>query len=174
MPRRVSTAEMYAINPMPEEAGWRVALVRRGKAVHGSFTVMRYGSLQAALAAAQAWRDEQALKSQAYTKTEISQLTRAHNTSGRAGVYLMHQRREREGGRMVTYSFWQARTPDGVKPARTVSFSILKFGEAEAYARAVAARAGFEQELQGYHLNQVPRHLHPPAKTPASPGQASV
>ncbi|WP_325655779.1 hypothetical protein [Ideonella sp.] len=157
------TDAMYAINSMDRDAGWSVSLVRRGKLLQRCFTLFRYGSGDAALAAAQAWRDEQALQSQAYTKAEISQLKRAHNTSGRAGVYLMHQRRVREDGRVATYSFWLARTPDGVKPARSASFSILKFGEAEAYARAVAARAGFERELQGYHLGQVPRHLHPVA-----------
>jgi len=45
------------------------------------------------------------------------------------------------------YRFWQAQTPDGVKPFKSKSFSLLKYGDMHAYALAVAARKKFEAAL---------------------------
>lgn len=154
--------EMYGIRPLTGESpGWRVTLVRRGEEYLRCFSAARYGSMDSALVAAKAWRDRVAHEARPLTKAEYSQLVRSNNSSGYPGVYLKRQRRRNAAGQEVEYLFWQAQTPDGVKPARSKSFSVSRFGFDAAFELAVEARAAFVQELQGYYLHAVPAHLQP-------------
>ena len=86
---------------------------------------------------------------------------RSNNSSGCPGVYLRRQKWCNAAGHEVEYLFWQAQTPEGVKPFRSKSFSVTRFGFDAAFDLAVEAREAFVQELQGYYLHAVPTHLQP-------------
>lgn len=153
--------DFYAIKPAKSgnDMGWDVAVHRHGKPYRKSFTVHRYGSTEAALTAARAWRDEVVQSVRALTLAEYSNLERSNNTSGYPGVYLMRTtKRGKDGSVRVTLA-WEARSPTGLKPAQKKSFAILKFGEDKAYELAVEARKGFVAQLDGFLLRRVPAHL---------------
>jgi hypothetical protein len=80
------------------------------------------------------------------TKEAFSQRVKPNNTSGAPGVYLKRQV-VRRGNWTGEYAFWQAQTPQGVKPFRSRSFSVDRYGFDEAFARAVQARAEFVAQL---------------------------
>jgi hypothetical protein len=62
------------------------------------------------------------------------------------------------------YVYWQARSPEGVKPMRTRSFSVDRYGFDGAYAHAVKARAEFVAEVEGYvGVAQIPESFRPVA-----------
>jgi hypothetical protein len=70
------------------------------------------------------------------TKQEFSRRLLPTNTSGCPGVYLQHQvvRRDDWSGE---YTHWRAQTPQGVKPFRSRSFSVDRYGFDGAYEFAV-------------------------------------
>lgn len=153
--------DFYAIKPAisGNEMGWYVAVHRHGTPYRKSFTVHRYGSTDAALAAARAWRDELVQAVRPLSLAEYSNLERSNNTSGYPGVYLMRTvKKGKDGGARVTLA-WEARSPTGLKPAQKKSFAILKHGEDKAYELAVQARKGFVAQLDGYLLRRVPEYL---------------
>ena len=77
------------------------------------------------------------------------------------GVYLMRQI-IRRGDWSGEYTHRQAQTPQGVKPFRSRSFSVERYGFDEAFALAVKARAEFLADAGGYvGLTQVPERLRP-------------
>jgi len=125
---------------------WRVGVRRRGVVYQKRFPDDRYPSSEQALSAAQQWRDQIQSEHPAYGKLHLSQTLRVNNTSGHPGVFLRKVTRVRNG-KVQHYRFWQAQTPDGVKPFKSKSFSILKYGDEHAYAQAVAARKEFEAAL---------------------------
>lgn len=162
MAYRKQPDELYGIRPLTGTSpGWRVALVRRGEEHMRSFSAARYGSLDLALVAAKAWRDRVAHEVRPLTKAEYSQLLRSNNSSGYPGVYLRCQRKRNAAGEEVEYLFWQAQTPEGVKPFRSKSFSVSRFGFDAAFERAIEARKDFVAGLQGYYLYAAPEHLRP-------------
>ncbi len=133
--------------PTPGLGSWRVSIRCRGTNHAKGFPVLRHGSVEAALQAAQAWRDQLAHSLQPYTQQELVQKLRTNNTSGTPGVFKMKATRRRSDGSVAVYVHWEARTPEGVKPARKKAFSTLRYGEEKAYELAVAARAAFVQAL---------------------------
>lgn len=137
--------------PTPGLGSWRVSLRCRGTNHAKGFPVLRHGSVEAALQAAQAWRDQLARSLQPYTQQELVQKLRTNNTSGTPGVFKMKTSRRRSDGSVAVYVHWEARTPEGVKPARKKAFSTLRYGEEKAYELAVAARAAFVQALADGH-----------------------
>lgn len=137
--------------PTPGLGSWRVSLRCRGRSHTKGFPVLRHGSVEAALQAAQAWRDQLARSLQPYTQLELVQKLRTNNTSGTPGVFKMKATRRRSDGSVAVYVHWEARTPEGVKPARKKAFSTLRYGEEKAYELAVAARAAFVQALADGH-----------------------
>ena len=128
---------------------YRVSFKRHGKTVVKLFREVDYGSARAALKAARAWRDKQTQQVLPLTKQEFSKKLRPDNTTGCAGVYLK-QAVKRIGERTYEYTYWQAQTPEGLKPFRSRSFSVAQHGYDGAYELAVQARDEFVAEVEGY------------------------
>ena len=98
------------------------------------------------------------------TKRAFSQRIRLDNTSGCPGVYLMRQVVTR-GDWSGEHVFWQARTPQGVRPFRSRSFSVDRYGFDGAYALAVEARAQFVAETIGFiGVAPIPERFRPQGK----------
>lgn len=152
---------LYAIkhHKSGKEICWSCEIYRHGAPYRKTFTVYRYGSVEKALEAALAWRDEIVQNVQPLTRAEYSNIERANNTSGYPGVYLMKTVKKRRAGSDLIFLAWEARTPTGLKPAKKKSFSILKYGEARAYELAVEARRTFVSQLDGYLLSRVPAYI---------------
>jgi hypothetical protein len=163
-----NSEDMYAIRPAYREkdrqhCGWSVAIRRNRKTYQKRFSVTRYGDLAQALAAAKAWRDEVSRSIPCITKAALSEVVRGSNTSGYPGVYLMVTKRKTPSGSIRKHWVWQARTPEEIKPTRTKSFAIAKYGDAKAFAMAVAARQEFVRELGDRPwLFAVPDAIAPP------------
>lgn len=155
------SGDFYAITPAKSghDMGWYVAVHRHGKPYRKSFTVYRYGSTEAALTAARAWRDELVQSVMPLTLADYSNLERINNTSGYPGVYLMRTTKKAKDGSCRVTLAWEARSPTGLKPAQKKSFAIIKFGENKAFELAVEARKRFVAQLDGYLLRRVPGHL---------------
>jgi len=154
----------YAIRIRKGKRGvvYRVSFTRSGKTVARLFRAADYGSTRAALKAARAWRDSVTQSLLPETKEAFSQRVKSNNTSGAPGVYLKRQV-VRRGDWTGEYAFWQAQTPQGVKPFRSRSFSVDRYGYDEAYACAVQARAEFVALLEGYvGVAPIPERFRPP------------
>jgi len=141
----------YAIRARegPWGTTYQVRLTRGGEYVLKLFRDKDHGSAKAALKAARKWRNEMIATMKLTTKQEFSRRVQPRNTSGVTGVYYRRQvQRSAEGQRV--YFFWQAQTPQGVKPFRSRSFSVTHYGYEAAYEMAVKARAEFVAEVEGY------------------------
>lgn len=132
-------------------AYWRVSLIRQGVRHRKSFTDSTYGNAEHALAAARAWRDALFLKFPLEKRATIAQRITAANTSGVTGVS-----RSTELHKGTLCHFWTGFSPK-IKgyPRRGKKFSVAKYGEEEAFALAVQARAQFVATLNdaryGHH-----------------------
>jgi AP2 domain len=127
---------MYAITRLRAAKSawtWQVQFTRRGKVYSKWFYDGRHGGSKKALAAAIRWRDRRIAEQPTLLMREFHCRKRSNNSSGVPGVEFTKPKHQPGGS-------WQARIKltDGRK--RTKNFSIRKFGEAEAFARAVAAR----------------------------------
>jgi hypothetical protein len=146
---------MYAISRMKAKKNawyWQVSFRRRGKPYEKRFNDLIHGGSKKALAAAIRWRDGRLSRSRVLTLREFCQQKRSNNTSGVPGVHFLTPKRMPQG-------IWQAKIklPDGRTLHRT--FSVRKFGQREAFKRAVAARA----ELL-YMIEDRPYIKHPTAR----------
>lgn len=153
----------YAIRVRSGTLGivYRVSFTRAGTNVAALFRAREHGGARAALKAARAWRDKTAGELMPETKQEFSLRLRPDNTSGCAGVYLKRQV-IRRGDWSGEYLHWQAQAPQGLKPLRSRSFSVGRYGFEEAYALAVAARAEFVAEVEGYvGVTPIPERFRP-------------
>jgi len=164
MPRHAPRPDpFYAIRTRRGAQGivYRVSFTRHGKNVAKLFRVRDYDNARSALKAARAWRDSMTQSILPETKQEFSQRIRPDNTSGCPGVYLKRQV-VRRGDWTGEYAFWQAQSPQGVKPFRSRSFSVQRYGFDEAFALAVKARAEFVAEVEGYvGVTMIPDRFRP-------------
>jgi len=131
---------------------WRVRFSRRGKMYSKSFYDLACGGTKEAKTLAIAWRDAQLAELNALTLLDLHQQKRSNNVSGVPGVHFHKTPRQPLG-------FWQAkvRFHDGKSMAK--SFSVLKFGNREAFRLAVAARSELLEKVE----NRLFLH-HPVAK----------
>ena len=153
----------YAIRTRKGAQGiaYRVSFTRHGKNVAKLFRARDFDNASAALKAARAWRDSMTQSLLPETKQEFSQRIRPDNTSGCPGVYLKRQV-VRRGDWSGEYIHWQAQTPQGVKPFRSRSFSVGRYGFGGAYELAVQARAEFVAEVDGYvGVTMIPERFRP-------------
>lgn len=133
----------YAINRVKRAKNawnWQVSLGRSGKIYSKLFSHRKYGGSAKALAAARKWRDEAAAKS-VLSFREFNTQKRSNNTSGVPGVHRVQLPAQPAGS-------WQAKIKlaDGRKITKT--FAIKKFGERDAFRRAVAARKAMLDALE--------------------------
>jgi hypothetical protein len=155
---------MWAIYPLTylSKGGWVVDFCRKGKLTKKIFTTARHGNIDLALIAAKAWRDTMALTVPALTKAEYCGIIRRSNTSGHPGVYRQTVKKRTKAGVDYVQTLWQARTPDGVLPARKKSFLISRYGEQQAYELAVKAREAFLKCLDDQRIfHQTPHRFRP-------------
>lgn len=113
-----------------------VSVRRRGRMYTRRFASSKHGGLGAALEAAITWRNRWLVTTPVFTLREFHTRLRSNNTSGVPGVTFLRPSNQPDG-------LWQAKISlaDGRRFSR--KFSVRKFGEAEAFARAVAARSEF-------------------------------
>jgi hypothetical protein len=113
---------------------WTFEFTRRGTLYTKHFFDGSHGGSKKALSAAIAWRDKKLAEIDILTIREFCQQKRSNNTSGVPGVHFLRSARQPLG-------LWQAKVT--LRGGRKVhrSFSVLRFGEREAFRRAVAARA---------------------------------
>jgi hypothetical protein len=145
---------MYGIRPVLDRGGrrspaWEVSLMRQGEVYARFFSMSTYGSLETALIAAKAWRDEITAHVPQISKADFCNIIKKSNTSNFAGVYLMRRRNRKVKGATKIDDFWQAREPYSAGRMRTKSFSISRYGYEEAYRLAVEARKAFLSEVEG-------------------------
>lgn len=131
---------------------WRVRFSRRGISYSKSFYDLACGGSKQAKALAVAWRDAQLAKIEALTLLDLHKRKRSNNVSEVPGVHFHKTSRQPLG-------FWQAkiRLHEGKTIAR--GFSVLKYGNQEAFHLAVTARS----ELLAHVENRAFLH-HPVAK----------
>ena len=118
---------------------WRVTVQRRTRVYVRSFSDGRYGGAQQALLAAQAYRDELITSHPPLSKPVYCAILKKTNRSGISGLSRV-DRWEVSGGRRVRRLYWEAQWPIENCRSRHKKVSILKYGEDEAYRRALKAR----------------------------------
>lgn len=119
--------------------GWEVRIQRRARKHQKFFADRQYGGRRAALQAAKLYRDDLEQRLRPMTVVEQARVPGPRNTSGIVGVRRAVKTEESEQY-IYTYTFWVAQWTDGKGKRKTRSFSVEKYGETEAYEKAVNAR----------------------------------
>lgn len=135
------------------------AIKRRRKEYRKVFPLAQYASEAEALAAARSWRDEQLATLRPIKRVEFACQLRPNNTSGVPGVMRLWAGQKKPNGKEYRYEVWVAVSPNSMGRKRSRMFSIKRYGDEGAYARAVAAREAFLAELEGYRLCNVPEEF---------------
>jgi hypothetical protein len=130
-------------------AVWRVSIARGTplRRFRKHFPDQSHGGTAQALAAAQAWRDEIERQHPRPSRSQLAKGLNTRNTSGKAGVSRTAKPSRHVDGSATVTDYWLAKSPRGLKPARSRIFSVSKHGEQEAYRLAVEARLAFEAML---------------------------
>jgi len=113
--------------------GWQVRMQRRGVKYGKFFSDRGYGHPERALLAARQWRD--ALLEELAEHARICERSR-RNSSGVVGVSKVTV----VAANGNSYHFWQATWSPAPGQRRCVKFSIKRYGDREAFRRAVQAR----------------------------------
>jgi hypothetical protein len=122
---------MYGIVRMPSK--WRVTLSRGGQKFLRDFAFSRYSGESAALACAQAYRDEVVRQHPPMERRELARKLLPSNKSGVAGVTFRLNAR----GEIMS---WHAITRVSVDRVLTKSFGVGRYGAAQAERLAIAER----------------------------------
>ena len=121
----------------------RVSFHRQGTHHRKCFSDSVYGGTAQALLAARSWRDQLLCAMPGVSKAVYVARVKATNTSGVAGVPRTHEMRKGD-----TINRWVAYSPQAKgMPRRSKSYATEKYGEEQAFALAVSARAAFVAEL---------------------------
>lgn len=137
---------MYGIVRMPNN--WRVTLSRGGQRFLRGFAFSRYGGEAAALACAQAYRDEIVRNHLPPERSELAQKLRLTNKSGVSGVTFRLNAR----GEIMS---WHAITRVSANRLLTKSFGVGRYGAAQAECLAIAERQKQLAQMSGL------RSVHP-------------
>ncbi|GGA84881.1 hypothetical protein GCM10011491_10590 [Brucella endophytica] len=125
--------------------GWRVSIQRRGLVVLRNFKDAVYGSSEAALAQARAYRNAVIDILPPMTNREHAVQLRRNNTTGVPGIYRV----EKEAG-----VFWEAHLHLAEGTKRKL-FPATKYGEWEARAMAIAQRQQWLSEWEVEYFGTV-------------------
>lgn len=128
---------------------WVVTVQRRGKIYNRHFTDTVYGGKRHALAAAKIYRDYLVAHLRPFTRAERCMIKRKNNRSGVSGVTRIDLW-EKNRGRRYHRRYWLAQWPTGKGKAIKKKFSIKRFGEQNAFQRAIRAR---RKALKGFTKN---------------------
>lgn len=155
-PAGVGAMYCIAYQATPGKEGYGVRLRRRGKIYKRWFGKRSHGGLEAALQAAQQWRDEQLTSLPMLPKRDYVSKLRRNNTTGKSGIRRHKRIYTNKSGQQRCYISWVADPPWGVK-ASSRSFAISKYGDEGALERAIQARRELEALCEGAHAPNVPR-----------------
>lgn len=131
-----------------EGTGWNVVVQRKERKFRKSFPDWKFNGEEGALAAAQAWRDKIEELHPKASKQEVMDSKGQSTPSGRLGVTRVYIRSKARDGGETSYPVWKASAPrvNGAKK-HSKCFSVIKYGEKQAFKLAVAARKAFEAAL---------------------------
>ena len=130
---------MYGISE--RDTYWRVHLQRNGKCFAATFSYLKYGGREQALALSAAWRDQVVRDHPQLERRELAQRVRRNNTSGVPGILC----RLGPDGQPI---LWTASTRTAPGEVSRKSFSVTKYGD-EAMAMAIAERLRQLAQLEG-------------------------
>ena len=136
--RNISRIEVYA-SQGNHHGGWEVRMQRQGKKYSKFFADGQWGGRRKALREAQQYRDELERRLKPYSVKKLAENPSIRNSSGITGVRKEVRTWENDGYE-YRYEYWIAQWTDGLGRRRTRSFSIARYGEQEAFNRALAVR----------------------------------
>lgn len=113
-------------------------IMRQAQMHQRNFTLKRYGTWEAAEAAATKWRDDQLQVLPPIARNAKDRMT-SRNHAGVVGVHLARRRLRKEDGREYEYWRWIARWP-GCPHSGGVGWSLHTLGDDDAFALAVLSR----------------------------------
>jgi len=133
--------------------GWFVRIAFQGEMHQQFFSDIAHKGKRASLKAAITWRNRTERKlGKPRTERTVAMLS-PRNRSGVVGVRRTAKAMTRDGSKMgPVYEVCWFPKPGVV---RRTSFSILKYGEREAFRRACALRRKGEKEMYGAHLPEI-------------------
>lgn len=152
---------MYGIRRVDSDGSrthaWVVTIARRRRKFVKCFTDGVYGGKRKALAAAIAYRDQIISRNPPMTLKEFCSVMKRNNRSGVSGVCRYASGDPRRDGKLRWY--WIARWSPEPGKTKQIKFSVNKYGEKDAFQRAVHARKKALAQLKGYFDpgNCVPR-----------------
>lgn len=126
---------------------WRVTVQRRKVLFRHDFSNGIHGGRELALQAAQAYRDMLVQRHAPLSKPDYCAILKKNNRSGVSGLTRV-DRLELSRGRRVRRLYWEVQWPIQNGRSRHRKFSILKYGEEEAFQFALAAREAALEALE--------------------------
>ncbi|MCC4607785.1 AP2 domain-containing protein [Xanthomonas campestris pv. zinniae] len=140
----LTDSKIYGLSPQIRGGaviGWNVNIRRHDHYYQRDFSGARHGGVDGAMAAAMAYRDQVLQNAPPMSIREFASIVRTNNTSGVPGVS-----RRTEGN----YSYWTAIVYLPTGKTRRRSFSVKKYGEENARAKAISARQELLEALHGW------------------------
>jgi len=150
-------------DPNRNTHGWKVQLVRHRKEYAAYFYDGPYGGCEQARQAAIEWRDRLDIEVPRPSRADKADILRSNNTSGVPGVYPWQYKDKK--GRIHRYwvAVWK---PETGQKHKSRKFSVARYGEEDAKARAIQARQeAMAIQAQEPYVPQVkykPKPLRPP------------
>ena len=118
---------------------WRVTVQRRTRIFVRDFSDGRQGGRQAALQAAQLYRNTLVKAYPPLSKAAYCAIRKKNNRSGISGLMRV-DKWDVQNGRRSRRLYWEAQWPIGNGKSRHQKFTIAKYGEEGAKRKALAAR----------------------------------
>lgn len=137
--------------------GWEVRVVRRGMAIMEYFADKKHGGKAGALSEAMHYRDRAAKELRPYSRAELARRKTARNTSGIPGVRRRIKPLKKPDGKVFEYQVWTASGSPRPGQRKTRDFYVSKLGEDEAREAAIAQRLRWEQQMERFEKNQIPK-----------------
>ena len=142
--------------------GWLVRIVFQGRRHQKFFSDLAHHGKRAALKAAVEWRNLVEKKIGKPRTERLVAMPTNRNRSGVVGVRRTTKAMTRDGKKKgPVYEVWWFPEPGQI---RKTSVSILKYGELEAFRRALAIRKAGEREMYGVELSPIKKSRKKPSK----------